>query len=734
MFVKTKNIAIAMMTFLGLKDIPINAVEKKTDFSEDAIEKLIAHFGEDYTVKMQDALNSELSEILGSNLEMKAIQDELDALIREKNLKQEDLNKAKEDGEGSDSLSAKLKLVLDASKKADLKIGELEAQVAKLVKDPEGDVPQAIIQQFAKQNPGMKLVHSNTHLFSSGKAYDSFENRPWNARFRDGGLKATDFNDSGRVPLLQDDVEHFVRENPQVLNSLFNDFAELPKEWDRRSGVLDRVADGYIIPAEIVQGRSKGWKPKNNFKIAAEEGRVFRKKIDISFDGYELQKMENTWIHNYNKSGSHPWKMSFIGFLLSELVKRQKLDDRRAQINGIFVETPDGDGNPGAAINSQDGLLYLFNFHRDVTKKYKAFDLGVPTTTNIVDYVEEMISKMPETERNENGLEFGISSKWLTAYRKRAGGLYQHNYNTDTGEYEYKESYPIDRPNIKFQELKDMVKTDFMYITQSNNIQILDYDVSEKGKFTITHNKRDTDIFADYRLGIRLKFVGTKLESGDPREFELQKVWSNNVPVFGPEVNVPLFDDTTGVVKVHYPVMRVDDSWNTDISKFEGAKPFELVPGMVIKVIGNTALSAARKVLNTTNTVLASGAAFELNNGGTLTLVVQSDLKLKELYRTSAPAAPENTDVEFDTAVIDSNDGKVFKFTKATAATLTDILNGVENKTIKIFGNDGETSFLTIATSENIQMSSTAILKASTDYVEMIKVDGKWRDINRLTT
>jgi hypothetical protein len=31
----------------------------------------------------------------------------------------------------------------------------------------------------------------------------------------------------------------------------------------------------------------------------------------------------------------------------------------------------------------------------------------------------------------------------------------------------------------------------------------------------ITHNKRDTDIFADYRLGIRFIMVGTKLAAGD---------------------------------------------------------------------------------------------------------------------------------------------------------------------------------------------------------------------------
>jgi hypothetical protein len=735
-WLKTKNIALAIMTLLGLSEIPINAEEKKTDFSAEAIEKLKAEFGEDYAVKMKEALDSELQEMLGKNLQLKAIQDELDALIKEKDLKSKELERAQEEGEDNDEILAKVKIVTEATRKTDQKVKELESLVSKLITDPEGDVPEAVVKNFKNQanNPGMKIVHSNTHLFASGKSYDAFEGRPWNARFKDGSMKATDFISDSNIPTLQGDMEHFVRENPQLLNSLFNDYADLPKEWDRRSGVLDRVSDGYILPDEIVQGRSKGWKPKNKFKLDSETGRVFRKKIDISFDGYELQEIENTWIRSYNKEGSHPWKMSFVGFLLSELVKRQKLDDRRAQINGIYVETPEGEGNPGAAINSQDGLLYLFYYHREVTQKYKPFDLGLPTEENIVDYIEDMIKSMPEVERNESGYEIGISSKWLKAYRTRAGNLYQHHYNTDTGKHEYKESYPIDRPNFKFQELVDMVKTDFIYITKSNNIQILDYNVSEKGKFTVTHEKRDTHIFADYRLGIRIKYVGMKRANDEPADFELQKVWSNNVPIFGNEVAAPAFDDTSGILKLHYPVVKIDSDWNTDITKIEGDKDkFELVPGMIVKIIGNTN-AGAKKVKHNANTVLTGNADFSLDNGGTLTLIVGDDLKLKELYRTSAPEAPESQDVDFNTPVIDANDGKVFKFTGTEDTTMTGILNGVEHKTITIYGNATPDADLVLSTGGNISMSSTATLAAATHYVQLMLVDGKWRDIKRLTT
>jgi hypothetical protein len=68
------------------------------------------------------------------------------------------------------------------------------------------------------------MKHSATYLFGDAKAYNAFDGGTWNARLRDGGISATDFNQSGVVPLLQSDLEHFVEENNGLLESLFNDF------------------------------------------------------------------------------------------------------------------------------------------------------------------------------------------------------------------------------------------------------------------------------------------------------------------------------------------------------------------------------------------------------------------------------------------------------------------------------------------------------------------------------
>lgn len=700
-------------------------VEGKLSLSEDENSQLETKLGAKTAQEAIDAINKEIAQITANkkdnealnaaNEELEKVKAEVQAMLDQTNLSEEEKKDIQAgNGENPADLTAKLKVLQKAQKNQD-------AIIAKLLEDPEGDSPEAIIKRNAKN-----MTHSATHLFASGKQYDAFEKRPWNQRLRDGGMNATDFNADGTIPLLQDDVAHFVRENPAALESLFNDFAELPKEWSRASGVLDRRSSGRIIPDEIVQGRKKGWSPKNNFKIAAEEGRVFRKKIDITFDGYELQEIENTWIRSENKVGSHPWKMSFIGTLLTELVKQQKLDDRRAQINGIYAETPEGDGKPGRAVNSQDGLLFLYWMYRDVLKKYRPFQLGEVTKANILDYVKALIESVPEEDRKASGLELQISTEKLQWYREKAGMVYQLHMSNDEGRMEYKRNHPIDYPNIIFQELTDMTKTSFMAITQSKNVEIMDYNVSEKGKFTVTHDKRDTNIFADYRLGIRLQFVGTKLLPGEPAAFEKQVVWSNDVPIFDSSVTVPAFDLGNGILKVHYNNIKIDADYKTDIAAVEGA-----TPGTVVRITGNTQLAAVKNLKNNAQLLLTGD--FPLNNGGTITLYVQADGKLKELSRTNEPAVTAAASSgEFSGETVDAKSGSDFYYTGAASANLAEIINGVDGKNIKIYGNDAAGVTFTVANvAGNVAVSANAVLASKADFIELVRVDGVWMEVSR---
>lgn len=714
--IMAKTVAL-FSALLGRSEMPIDAEQQTLNFTAEERQKIVDALGEELAEEAINGINSEIKNMAQENLDIKAIKDEVAAMVKLSALTEDELNDVPKAKDGSPETVGLVEAI--AKKNKD------QAQIiAKLLNEPEGDKPLELIK-----NGKDTMKHSATHLFGSGRSYDAFEGRAWNARLRDGGAKATDFNQNGVIPTLQKDLDHFVEENSGKLTSLFNDLDGLPKEWDSRTGVLDSVSDGFIMPDEIVQGRADGWSPKNNFKIASEKGQVYRKKIDITFKGYQLQKIENTWIRNYNANdGSHPWKMSFIGFLLSELIKRQQLDDRIAQVNGIYVESPGGDNNPGANVNSQNGLRYLWYYYRDVEKKYRAFDIGAPTDANIVDYIDQMISMIPETDRKEQGMEIQLSSRWLKAYLKRAGQLYPKLYSTDQGKMQYQLMSPIDYPNFIFQELKDQTKTDFIGITKSKNVQTLDYIVSEKGKFTVSHEKRDTHVFADYRLGIRLIQVGTKLEAGDPREFEIQKVWSNNMPVFGSEVFVPTYDvNQSGIVNITYPQIEVDDAWKTNITSIEGA-----TKGSIVRIKGNTKLAATKNVTQNANLLLASN--FDLSTGGTLTLFVQEDGKFKELGRTSTPPVATTTDINFTEAAIDVIGGTVFRYSGAVTKAITNIINGIEGKTIKIYGTEAPGIDVTLSDTGNINVASNATLGDSNDYVQLTLVEGVWIETGRSIT
>ncbi len=729
MFEKLKATMGMFMVLLGYgkeSDIPVDAEKKALNFSDAEVAKLKAHFGDKYETYIQ-AINGEIKAFLDKDMDMKAIHDELAAIIAEKQQNQENLDDATNNN-AAEATTMELVQTLRASAQKEKEAREkLEAQLTKLMDEGVGDKPDEVI----KNSQAMKIVHSATHLFGDAKDYNKFEGRAWNARLRDMSIKATDFNSDSVIPTLQDDVAHFVRENPQALNSLFNDTLDLPRDWDRRTGVLDRVADGHIIAGEIVQGRSKGWKPKNNVKIVPEEGRVFRKKIDITFNGYELQEIENTWIRSYNGSdGSHPWKMTFVYFLLSEIVKQQMLDDRKAQINGIYSKTPDGE-TPGLAVHSQDGLRFLFWYHREISKKYAATNLGPITDMNIVDKVDALIKSIPETERQMEGLELGLSQANLDRYRTKAGLAYQLHMKDDAGNTIYEKNYPLNFQNIKFQPIRDLVNSDFMYITESKNIQIMDYNVSEKGKFTVQHDKRDTNIFADYRLGIRLKFVGTKQAPGEPVDFARQKVWTNEAPIFNADQKMLVYDDESGVIDFHFPNMVIDDAWKTNITNIENAPK-----GAIIKITGNTKIPAVKNIVDSAIFDLTGNASFDLSTGGTLTLLVNDNGTFKELKRTTSPeTAIASDETTFSGTSIDASTASVFRFTGVADASLANIINGVEGKTIKIYGTDTADVELTVADVANvIEVNSNAVLPDSVSYVQLTLVDGKWFETKRSIT
>lgn len=704
-----------ILAALGLTDFPVNAENQEIDLSAEQEEKLKAMLGKDYE-EVKANINKELKAFAENDFDLKAIADELEAARQSLALKTDEESGVPEAAIGNLPIDAQIKAL--TKKYDDL--------FAKLVNEPVGDTGKVI------QLNGKRMNHSATHVNGSGMEWDAFEGgRHWNERA--AGIKAgvSDFNTTVDVPLLQGDIEHYVRKNPTALASIFDDFEGLPKDWAEQSGIVDRVVSGLVAVSEITQGDNGGWNPKGEVLIEAEVGRVFDKKIDITLTGEQLKKIEKMWISFLNgNDGSHPWKTTFVGFILGFYIQQAMLDSRIAMVNGIYVKTPKA--LTGMNVNSQNGLRAYWYYFRDVVKKYKPFDLGDPTKENICDYIKQMIELIPEKKRNLQGYEIQISHELLLWYKERAGEFYQLHYSTDQGKTTYDGIHPLNYPNFKFQPLIDQTQTLFIGIVNSKNVEKLTYRENEKGEFTMTHEKRDTNLFADFKEGIRFIQVGRIWTEGEPKEFDYQMLYSNTCPIFSSTTRVPLFDRGSTTVALdaneffpHFEIVQND--YGRDIVNITG-----VVPGQIVTITGNETLAANRLVKSNANLLI--GADFQLNTGGTLTMIVQSDRKLKKLFATTEPQSTTvETDQTFTAATIDANTGSVFNSAAVADLTVTNIINGVDGKTIAIYGTDAVGIETTIAAVvDKIVVASTAVLASSEDYIELTRSNGVWYESKRV--
>lgn len=709
--IMAKTVAL-FSALLGTKDIPIDGEAQTLNLSAEQRQKIVDALGEDLAGEAINGINSEIKNMAQENLNLKAIKDEVDAMVRLSALTEEELKNVAKDGNGAPETVA---LVQAIAKKNN----EQAAQIQKLIADPEGDVPSAIIQGNSK-----KITHSASHLFGSTKAYDAFEERNWNARAAGLTTAATNFTDQPTVQKLNNDLDLYFRENPEELKSLHRDNFGLPAFWNKRTKVDDKVADATIATAEISQARKLPWLPKNRQIIRPEEGQIFPIQIDIEYVGYFLQKIEASWLNMMNKEGSQPYKTSFVRFLVSEIDKKARQEDRIATIKGVYVETPEDATTPGRFINRQNGLLYLAQQARDVTKKYRPFDLGMPTPTNIVDYVDNFIKQLPYDVRTQQGLVLYLSDFWLKAYKRRSETLFGGN-----NDYTGYPTNPKDYNNIKFEMLVDMEGSDFMFMTFDDNIEVLENIPAEKSMYHFEYLKRMVYIWADYKMGVRFLHIGNPVVEGDPLEFSVQTVWSNTAPVFPKDFFVPVNDDATGKVKVNFKNLYVTKDWATDITEFTNT-----TPGTIIKIKGDTQLAAVKNVVDGAKVDLAGNVAFNLKSGGTLTLYVNADGSVKELARTAAPETNVVADVNFDAATVDANSGSIFRYNGAATKAITGIQNGVEGKTIKIFGTDTASVDVTFSDTGNINVASAATLADSNDFMQLTLVDSVWVETGRSIT
>lgn len=645
--------------------------EQKTQL--DAAAK-IEGFAEKFMSDFNSALTAD-----GDNAEAIAA---IEAYMNENSDEEEDTSEASEDGDaeagdsekGKKSASSLVKQLIGRQAKLEGQLKTLEADNKKLGDLPEGDETVEKIKASVMKNN--KVAHSKTHLFAKNDApWNAFEGRPWNAAARDGKLSADTNWGPADISKINEDLGAYARKNAESIFSLLMDGLEIPSHWRVVSGITDEAIMLSIVTGEITQGFKSQWLPKNNQRFEPIKNKIFDIQIDATWTVTQLKAIERSYLQQFFAKTSSPYKEDFVSFLISELIKKARKEDKIAVFKGVFYQTPEDATKAGRFINKMDGMLKVLSRYRNVL--YKSHAIGRPTDENVYDYVNNWVKSLPYDVRILP-LVLGLSDYWHKAYhnaRERAKGTNNDYQRNETSVEQYN--------NIRFVPHAQLEGQDFMYITTEDNLGIMINKAGEESTITLERRKRNIDGYADYKLGFFVQALGaTKSDGVTPLGYDHQIFFSNDVEVLQ-DVYVPVAaNDATPSVKDHNAlIIGSTNTAATSITAIDDVKE-----GQYVYLFGDSDVNVSTVKSNAN--IILDGGDFVLNNGNLLKLRGLAGGKLIEISRTLADEEPDVEEVLLaaDATTADASLGTVFVTQANTVATaLTDITNAVagEKYTIK---------------------------------------------------
>lgn len=710
-------IAVALST-LGLKELPKGA-DGKVALDAKQAEDLSTVFGsEKYNafLKVANDVLAEEAGIMAAEEAEKTKANELLASVLAGNAGGED------DDVPDTPQTVAEKVVAVVAKK--------DAAIATLMNAPE-DRP-ATVNAVKTALFGVALaasISTPTHLFganaeASNKIF-AFEGRNWNALAVGKSAAKTDFTDVSTITRLNEDLREYQIQNPTFLRDLYVDKYGLPAFWPKRTGVLDQISDAVMDIGNVTQARKPDWTPGFEMFLEAEKRRIYRIQIDLEFNGYELQELENSWLNTiFNFDGSSPYKHSFVAFLIGKIDEKARQEDREGAINGIYAPNIAGIKMKGHYLNAQSGIRHQLFMFRDVLKTISPYvsTVGKFTSANAYDYVKGFIESLPLKVRNMPNQVLYISPSNIVKIKDAYKEINKTNNDYTGNTLNYIEGYP----NIVFEGLKDFEGSNLMFITSKDNIEILEYLLAEKSKYRMEELKRNAYIHADYRFGVGFVFSGFNLPSNDFKGLA-QFIWINDEPIFPSTVSVPLFGaPMSAAVKINFNRLHVHPELVANVTKLEG-----MPAGTIVEIIGDKLMTNTNKILK--KTVPNGGnldltVDFDPKTMYKLILAVQADGTYKELARVADFPNNNASSATFDDLVIDLADGNVQKYEGATG-TLTGIVGGNENTEVTIYGSETGLTVATVA--GKIVMSSSAVLNTDAKFVTLKNFGGVWYDIAR---
>ena len=711
--------------------------EGKLNLSDEDQQKLdAAAKQEGFAAKFMAKYNDEL--------EAENASAEIEAFMKEQGIGTSASSQQDQGGEGDDAgelntedeatLSARVNALMGEVTKLKAVNKQQEGNIAALEKLPDADeAPETVKANLNKLN----VKHSKTHLFATNDAFDAFEGRPWNRAAKQAMAgevitAATDWNETANIDKLNSDIQNYFRKHSDQIHNLMLDGFEMPKYVEMISGVSDEYVHSQIVTGEITQSLKKKFLPKNKVKFEAEKGKVRDIQIDMLFEGYELKKLEKSYLKRFSQLGitdSNPHKERFVMYVVTEIMKRARKEDKIVAGRGVYFADADRD-TPASFINNFDGFLKLYLDARGV--KYRPFDLsdkflnGKPTSLNIYNYVNEMVDRLPYEFRIQPDLIMKMSPYWLGMYHEDRERL--KGGNTDyTGKSTFVDKYP----NIELVPYDQMEGEDFMYIIPKGIEYMLTDKPGEDGFIQFqkggADNPRNMRAYGDYKLSAFVAAFGRKEYGKSALDFDNQLVFSNDVEVLTTSYVPVSANNATPSLEHHHSLIIGDNNTaNTDITNLTNA-----TAGKRVYLYGN-GTDFTSTVKNNANIILADGD-FELTKGSLLVLQALAGGKFIEISRKvgGAVEVPEPVILAPDATTADAADGTEFVTSANTGATaLTDIENAITGERYTITGGGGTPNATTIANSGNFFLTA-AITLTDGVFITVEKTGGKFVEIAR---
>ena len=702
-----KKVLALVLDFFGMTTLP----EKDGQFhlTEDQKKQLNEAVGD---MKFADQFleQANLDKMNEMSLEQKNVATQLKEILASEGVQ---TSSEKEDGAGESENELKLtteETITQLRLLLDQKNAELEA----LRDSPDGDGAAVI----PLQRKDLDMKHSKSHLFGSGKTYDAFDGRQWNmnalhmANGEKDKVKATDWSDSANIDLINRDLADYSRKELDRVADVMQDYRGVPDFWPRINNVIDEIAYTSVLNGEITQGSAKNWLPKNNTKFVVQKGKVYDVKIDIEYSGFELKKIERSWMNKYNKEGSSAYKMSFVRFLVGGIMKKAREEDSQALIKGVYI--PDELRTESQSfLFRESGLEKLILDNRG--KTYGAFDMGKPTTSNIVDYVKGMCEKLPEEKRSMPRLVYYCSNSWYRAYqekRKILDGLMPT--------YKPGEMTVENFPNIKLYPLDFLDGQDLHFITPDDNIEILNYLPKEKALIEFEKSKRNIFALGDYKQGIHVGAFGAQWVENTVDGFNNQIFWSNDVEVLL-DVKVPIAANATTFSAQYHNVFKTGvNTAATAITAITDA-----VVGKFYYIHGNT--GTASSIANGANFDLASTIDLEDNQ---MIKLYYNGTKFVEIERVDT-TVPTQLELADGATTADGSLATHFVTVANTGATaFTNITNAVKDTVYRIEGGSSDNA-TTIAQSGNFSRISAAITLNDGVWIDVLYNGSQFVELQR---